>query len=89
MTLERRITWLFRANAIINWTLSIRGIVDPIGMAAMFVVLTNWAWIPFILHYDLALRVVMRRSGTPSGSLPRLSGYASLGPSAAASGAGS
>jgi len=158
MTLERRITWLFRANAIINWTLSIRGIVDPIGMAAMFgaappnypsvirlwqgfvfmfgcmfwevsrdprgkaalikynwiektitalaitggwlagelptplmvlIVLTNWAWIPFILHYDMALRVVMRRSGTPSGSLPRLSGDASVGPSAAASGAGS
>src|SRR2546428_8190749 len=36
MTLERKITWLFGANAVINWTLSVRGIVDPVGMAAMF-----------------------------------------------------
>ena len=28
MTLERKITWLFGANAVINWTLSARGIVD-------------------------------------------------------------
>src|SRR2546427_13231933 len=36
MTLERKITWLFGANAVINWTLSVRGIADPVGMAAMF-----------------------------------------------------
>jgi len=125
MTLERKITWLFGTNAVINWTVSVRGIVDPVGMAAMFgaappnypfvirlwqgfvfmfgwmfwevsrdpwrkaalikynwiektitalsitagyvggevpprlmilIVLTNWAWIPFILYYDIALR---------------------------------
>jgi len=125
VTLERKITWLFGTNAVINWTLSARGIVDPAGMAAMFgaappnypfvirlwqgfvfmfgwmfwevsrdprrkaalikynwiektitaltvtagyvggevpmrlmilIVLTNWAWIPFILYYDIALR---------------------------------
>ena len=127
MTLERKITWLFGANAVINWTLSVRGIVDPIGMAATFgasppnypsivrlwqgfvfmfgwmfwevsrdprgkaalikynwiektitalaitggylvgelplrlmvlITLTNWVWIPFIFHYDMALRAV-------------------------------
>ena len=131
MTLERKITWLFGANAVINWTLSVRGIVDPVGMAAMFgaappnypfvirlwqgfvfmfgcmfwevsrdprrkaalakynwiektitalavtagyvvgevptrlmmlIVLTNWAWIPFILYYDIALRSQGARS---------------------------
>ena len=36
MTLARQITWLFAANAVINWTLSVRGIVDPVGMAATF-----------------------------------------------------
>jgi hypothetical protein len=131
MTLERKITWLFGANAVINWTLSVRGIVDPVGIAAMFgatppnypfvirlwqgfvfmfgwmfwevsrdprrkaalikynwiektitalavtagyvvgevptrlmilIVLTNWAWIPFILYYDIALRSQGARS---------------------------
>jgi hypothetical protein len=33
MTLERRVSWLFGVNAVINWTLSLRGIVDPVGMA--------------------------------------------------------
>jgi hypothetical protein len=134
MTLERKITWLFAANALINWTLSIRGIVDPAGMAAMFgaappnypfvirlwqgfvfmfgcmfwevsrdprrkaalikynwiektitalaitggyvagevptalmalIVATNWAWIPFLLYYDMALRAALRRPGVP------------------------
>jgi len=132
MTLERKISWLFAANAVINWTLSVRGILDPVGMAATFgaappnylflvrlwqafvfmfgcmfwevsrdprrkvalikynwiektitalaittgyvagevptrlmvlIVATNWAWIPFLLYYDLALRADMRRSG--------------------------
>ena len=136
MTLERKITWLFAANAVINWTLSVRGIVDPIGMAAMFgaaapnypsivrlwqgfvfmfgcmfwevcrdprrkialikynwiektitalaitggylvgelplrlmllIILTNWAWIPLLLYYDVALRAAMRQPGvTPA-----------------------
>jgi len=35
-TIERRVSWLFAANAVINWTLSLRGIVDPAGMAAAF-----------------------------------------------------
>lgn len=134
MTLERWITWLFRANAIINWVLSLRGIVDPVGMAAIFgaappnypfmvrlwqgfvfmfgcmfwevsrdprrkaalikynwiektitalavtmgyavgevptrlmvlILLTNWAWIPFLLYADVALRSAMRGEGAP------------------------
>jgi len=36
MTLERNIKWLFIANALINWTLSLRGILDPAGMCAAF-----------------------------------------------------
>lgn len=36
MTLERDIKWLFVANALINWTLSLRGILDPAGMCAAF-----------------------------------------------------
>ncbi|HET9315722.1 MAG TPA: hypothetical protein VFQ51_09035, partial [Vicinamibacteria bacterium] len=35
-TLERQVSWLFAANAVINWTLSVRGIVDPAGMATAF-----------------------------------------------------
>ena len=33
---EKQAAWLFRINAIINWTVSIRGILDPIGMVAAF-----------------------------------------------------
>ena len=36
MTIEDKGRWLFGANAIINWVISIRGIVDPVGMAAAF-----------------------------------------------------
>lgn len=36
LTLDQQIKWLFRINAIINWALSIRGILDPSGMAVMF-----------------------------------------------------
>jgi hypothetical protein len=36
MTLERKASLLFAANAIINWTLSIRGIIDPVGAALAF-----------------------------------------------------
>ena len=36
MTIDRATRWLFGANAIINWTLSVRGIADPAGMAAVF-----------------------------------------------------
>ena len=157
MTLERKITWLFAANAVINWTLSVRGIVDPVGMAAMFgaappnypslvrlwqgfvfmfgcmfwevsrdprrkaalikynwiekiitavaitgaclvgelpmrvmvlIILTDWAWIPFIFYYDVALRAVMRQAGPPAASLPRMGGGASMGHRAEPQGAG-
>lgn len=36
MTLERQAQLLCRVNAVINWTLSPRGIVDPVGMAMAF-----------------------------------------------------
>ena len=36
MTIEDKGRWLFGVNAIINWVISIRGIVDPVGMAAAF-----------------------------------------------------
>lgn len=36
MTVEDKGRWLFGVNAIINWVTSIRGIVDPVGMAAAF-----------------------------------------------------
>lgn len=36
LSLERKTSLLFAANAIINWTLSVRGIIDPTAMAATF-----------------------------------------------------
>ena len=36
MTLQRKISLLFAVNAFINWRLSIRGIIDPAGMSAVF-----------------------------------------------------
>ena len=36
MTLENKGRWLFGANAVINWVVSVRGIVDPVGMALAF-----------------------------------------------------
>jgi hypothetical protein len=36
MTLERQAQLLCRINAVINWALSPRGIVDPVGMAIAF-----------------------------------------------------
>ena len=36
MTIEDKGRWLFGANAVINWVVSIRGIVDPVGMAITF-----------------------------------------------------
>ena len=36
MTIEDKGRWLFGVNAVINWVVSIRGIVDPIGMALAF-----------------------------------------------------
>jgi hypothetical protein len=36
VTLERQARLLFAANAVINWVVSVRGIVDPAGMAALF-----------------------------------------------------
>jgi len=36
LTIEDKGRWLFGINAVINWLISIRGIVDPIGLAATF-----------------------------------------------------
>lgn len=36
MTIEDKGRWLFGVNAVINWVVSIRGIVDPVGMATAF-----------------------------------------------------
>jgi hypothetical protein len=36
LTLDQQIKWLFRLNAVINVVLSLRGILDPAGMAALF-----------------------------------------------------
>lgn len=36
MTLERTGRWLFGVNAVINWLVSPRGIIDPVGMAHAF-----------------------------------------------------
>jgi hypothetical protein len=36
MTIERRVSWLFAVNAVINWVVSVRGIFDPVGAAAAF-----------------------------------------------------
>lgn len=35
-TVERRVSLLFAANAVINWTVSLPGIVDPARAAAAF-----------------------------------------------------
>jgi|ERR1051326_669929 hypothetical protein len=35
-TLEQRMKWLFRLNAVLNVVLSIRGILDPTGLVAAF-----------------------------------------------------
>ena len=52
MTIEQKGRWLFRINAGINWLISIRGIVDPAGMAASFGgVAPNY---PFILRLWMA-----------------------------------
>jgi hypothetical protein len=36
MTTVRKVSLLFAVNAVINWILSVRGIVDPVGAAAAF-----------------------------------------------------
>ena len=36
MTIEDKGRCLFGVNAVINWVISIRGIVDPVGMAIAF-----------------------------------------------------
>ena len=33
---EKSVRWLFRTNAIINWALAVRMVVDPQGMSQMF-----------------------------------------------------
>ena len=34
MTISRKVAWLFGINAAINWTLSLRTLLDPLGAAA-------------------------------------------------------
>ena len=34
MTIETKGRWLFGSNAVINWVISIRGMIDPAGLAA-------------------------------------------------------
>lgn len=36
MHISEKVRWLFRANALINWTLSLRSLVDPLGAALAF-----------------------------------------------------
>src|SRR5512144_856534 len=36
MTVERKVSLLFAVNAVINWVVSVRGIVDPVGTALAF-----------------------------------------------------
>lgn len=36
LTLERKVSLLFAVNAVINWVISLRGIIDPLGAASMF-----------------------------------------------------
>jgi hypothetical protein len=36
MTIDRVGRWLFGVNALINWTLSLPGILDPVGRAVAF-----------------------------------------------------
>jgi hypothetical protein len=36
VSIEKQAQILFAANAVINWVLSVRGIVDPIGMTTAF-----------------------------------------------------
>jgi hypothetical protein len=36
LTIEQKGRWLFGINALINWSISIRGIIDPMGLAAVF-----------------------------------------------------
>ncbi len=36
MTIERKVSLLFATNAVINWAVSVRGIVDPVGAAVAF-----------------------------------------------------
>lgn len=35
MPAEKEIKWLFAVNAFINWTVSLRGIIDPAGLIDM------------------------------------------------------
>ncbi|MDP3936899.1 MAG: hypothetical protein Q8R92_02040 [Deltaproteobacteria bacterium] len=36
MRIEKIGMWMFGVNAVINWTLSLRGIIDPVGYAVAF-----------------------------------------------------
>lgn len=36
MNIERKTAWIFGINAVINWFVSVRGIVDPVGWVTAF-----------------------------------------------------
>jgi hypothetical protein len=36
MTTERKVSLLFAVNAVINWTVSLPGLIDPVAAAAVF-----------------------------------------------------
>jgi hypothetical protein len=36
MTIERKVSWIFASNAVINWLVSVRGILDPVGTTLGF-----------------------------------------------------
>lgn len=36
MTVERKVSLLFAVNAVINWIVSVQGIIDPVGTALLF-----------------------------------------------------
>ncbi len=36
MNIEKKTAWIFGVNAIINWIVSVRGIVDPVGWVTSF-----------------------------------------------------
>ena len=36
MTVERKVSLLFSTNAIVNWTVSLPGLIDPIAAASAF-----------------------------------------------------
>ena len=47
MTVDKQAQWLCRITAVINWTVSVPGIVDPTGVAAAYGGQVNY---PFLVR---------------------------------------